>query len=41
MFMRKKRESCHTDSLSARITFQTAVRCELTRVDAFTWSREH
>ncbi len=44
MFMRQKRnefESCHTDSLSARITVQTAARRELTRADAFTRSREH
>ncbi len=34
-------ESCHTDSLSARITVQTAARRELTRADAFTRSREH
>ncbi len=43
MFMLQKRsfESHHTDSLSVRITVQTAVRRELTRADAFTRSREH
>ncbi len=33
-------ESCHTDSLSARITVQTAARHELTRADGFGRSRE-
>ncbi len=34
-------ESRHMDHLSTRITVQTAARCQLTRADAFTWSREH
>ncbi len=33
-------ESCHTDSLSARITVQTAARRELTRADGFGRPRE-
>ncbi len=31
----------HTDSISARITVQTAARRELTKADAFTLSHEH
>ncbi len=48
MFMRQKRNEAarliwitsHGDSLSARITIQTAARHELTRADAFPRSRE-
>ncbi len=34
-------ESRHTESLSARVSVQNAVRHELSRADAFTLSREH
>ncbi len=40
MKQRDSFELRHTIRLSARITVQTAARCELTRADAFTRSRE-